>query len=51
MELDVVGTGELTCWLTIMVTMPLEFTRAIMFRVVPVSTLLMVLAKAELPDT
>jgi hypothetical protein len=33
--------GELTCWLISKVTTPLEFTRAMMFKVTPVLWLLM----------
>src|ERR1022692_4389415 len=43
------GWGELTFWLMIMVTMPLEFTRAVMFSVTPVLWLDTVLVNSELP--
>ena len=50
-ELEEGCCGSLTCWLMIIVTMPLGFTRARMLRVTPVLTLEMVLVNSELPPT
>ena len=41
--------GELTFWLIIMVTMPLELIRAMMFSVTPELRLDTVLVNSELP--
>ena len=49
--LEVVGSGELTSWLIIMVTTPLEFTRAVMLSVTPVLWLLTVLPEKTLLAT
>ena len=50
MLLDADGAcGELTFWLMIMVTMPLELTRAMMFSVTPELRLDTVLVNRELP--
>src|ERR1035441_2308339 len=43
------GCGELTVWLMIMVTMPLELMRARMSSVTPELTVLTVLLNSELP--
>src|SRR5579885_1902238 len=47
----VVGCGELTFWLLISVTMPLELTRAMMLRPTPVLWLLTVLVNREFPPS
>ena len=48
-ELAAGGSGELTFWLIIIVTIPLEFTRAMMASVTPVLRLLTVFVNTELP--
>jgi hypothetical protein len=48
-ELGVGGWGAETCWLTIMVTTPLELIRGVMLTVTPELSPLTWLANTELP--